>query len=335
MALAAIFAGRQPTIPAAPHLVTYLMLAISVFYAVLAVWAIMTVIGILRLRSWARYSILVIGGGLAVLGIFAVLGTLVSRTMFTNLQAEQPNVDPHIFAMIFVVMVVMELLIAGLGIWWLVYFTRGPICDLFNAPVPIPARFGSRSPEAHGAIDIGSQPPKPANGLFSSPEHAPTSIKILGWFFLIGFIFCLPLVFLPIPAFILGFIVPLKASRLLFLVMPIVTASIGYGLLKLKNSARLAAIALTVFGLVNSAISVTPWYQDQFRQYMAQFMTKFMAMMPSIPGQPTPIYHYPTATVVFNTLVAIAINGYILWLLHRHRATFRTPAPPPNPMVEA
>jgi hypothetical protein len=39
-----------------------------VFYAILATWAILTVIGILRLRPWARYSILIIGGGLAGIG---------------------------------------------------------------------------------------------------------------------------------------------------------------------------------------------------------------------------------------------------------------------------
>jgi hypothetical protein len=70
---------------------TYLVLAISVFYAALAVWAILTVIGILRLRSWARYSVLIIGGGLAVIGVFAVFGTLVSRSM---LPTQQPAADP-------------------------------------------------------------------------------------------------------------------------------------------------------------------------------------------------------------------------------------------------
>jgi hypothetical protein len=67
---------------------------------------------------------------------------------------------------------------------------------------------------------------------------------------------------------------------------------------------------------------------------MAQIMTQFLAMMPTFPGQPAPVY-YPTATIVFNSLVAIAINLYVLWLLHRHRDAFRTPAPPPPSMLEA
>ena len=67
---------------------------------------------------------------------------------------------------------------------------------------------------------------------------------------------------------------------------------------------------------------------------MAQIMTQFLAMMPTFPGQPDPVYS-PTATLVFNSIVAIAINLYVLWLLHRHRDAFRTPAPPPPSMLEA
>jgi hypothetical protein len=64
-----IFAGLSlpqsaPTVMP-PHFVLYLILALSVIYLALAAWAVLTVIGIVRLRSWSRYSILIISGGLA------------------------------------------------------------------------------------------------------------------------------------------------------------------------------------------------------------------------------------------------------------------------------
>src|SRR5580704_5953485 len=116
MVLAGVFADHhQPliaTTPATtPHFFLYLMLAVAVFYAALATWASLTVIGILRLRSWARYSILIIGGGLAVLGLFAGIGTLVSRTMLPTLSAQQPNADPRILSVVFFVMTGFYLLI--------------------------------------------------------------------------------------------------------------------------------------------------------------------------------------------------------------------------------
>ncbi|MGH9596952.1 MAG: hypothetical protein ACRD3K_09160, partial [Edaphobacter sp.] len=55
-ALTGIFVGHHQSTAATPHFVIYLMLATGVFYIALAVWAILTVVGILRLRSWARYS---------------------------------------------------------------------------------------------------------------------------------------------------------------------------------------------------------------------------------------------------------------------------------------
>ncbi len=151
MAVAGIFSGRQPTIQPAPHILIYFMLAISLFYAALSVWAILTVIGILRLRAWARYSILIIGGGLVVLGLLAALFTLAGRTMFPATPTKPP-VDPHIMTVIFLVIGAFYLLIAAIGIWWLVYFNRRLIRELFSNPnlctnsLPAASRFSRNSP---------------------------------------------------------------------------------------------------------------------------------------------------------------------------------------------
>jgi len=207
------------------------------------------------------------------------------------------------------------LLIAAIGVWWLVYFNLRSICDLFRSSVPAPAYYAPLPHEAHGPTSIPNVPSKPSSGLFSSPPHVPAAIKIIARFLLIGAVLCLPLVLLPIPAFILGFIVPVKAAHFLFLGILVIAAGAGYGLLKLRNFARMATIAFVVFGLINSAISLLPWSQNRLREYMAQFVAHFTAMLPTFPGQPAPVYNYPTSTIVFNVLLGIAINIYVLWLL--------------------
>jgi hypothetical protein len=323
MAVAGIFAGRQPLPAGAPHFLTYFMLVIGLFYAALAVWAILTVIGILRLRSWARYSILVIGGGLAAFGLFAVLGTVLSRTMLPTLQAQQPTVDPHIMSAIFMVMAVIDLLIAAVGVWWLIYFNLRYTRELFRMPT-----LAAVNP--YGQPPIASLPAKSYDGFFSSPERAPAAIKILGWLFLVFAVCCLPITLLPFPAFILGFIVPVKASHFLYLAILIIAACIGYGLLKLRNSARLALIAFTLFGICNMAVTLLPWAQNHLRQYTSQLMAQFTAMIPTISGQTNPIYTTSIEMVVFNSTVGIAINLYVLWLAHRHRTAFTAPPPIPE-----
>jgi hypothetical protein len=198
MVFAGIFADHHPFIAAtpavAPHFFIYLMLAVAVFYATLATWATLTVIGILRLRSWARYSILIIGGGIAVLSLFAGMGTLLSRTMLPTLSAQQPNADPRILSGVFFVITALYLLVLAVGVWWLIYFNLRPIRELFSI-----AKF---------------QIPSSAD-LVVSP--VPTPIKIIAGFLLFGAVCCLLCIFLPFPAFLLGFILPSTAAHILYM----------------------------------------------------------------------------------------------------------------------
>jgi hypothetical protein len=251
MVMAGIFADKNhpfiASAPAAtPHFFLYLMLAVAVFYAMLAAWATLTVIGILRLRSWARYSILIIGGGLAVLGLFAAVGTLVSHTMLPNLSAQQPNADPRILFAVFFVLTAFYLFVSAIGVWWLIYFNLRAIRDLFSG-----TRFQIPS----------------STGIPASPNPVPTPIKIIAVFLFIGSACCLLCLFLPFPAFFLGFILPLTATQVLYLALAALAAFAGYGLLRLKESARLLTMASLILGFCNVAMAALPWYQSRFQTY--------------------------------------------------------------------
>ena len=310
MAFVGLFAGKQTTVPAAPHFVMYFMVASSVFYGVLAVWAILTVIGILRLRSWARYSILIIGGGLAALGILSALGTLMGRLMLPTLQAQQPAADPHIMAIVFLFMGAVDLLVSAVGIWLLVYFNLRSVRELFANPNQLlPVSAG-------------------ATGRFS---QTPTAIKIIAAFFLLSSVCCLLGVFLPFPAFLLGFILPLSATHILYLCFAAVSGWMGYGLLHLKESARLTTIAFQIFGCINIGLALLPWYQAQLRLYMTQIFSS----MPTIPGQPQMFLTYTRTLITLSFLWCLLIYGIVFWLLHRHRAAFKTRTPPSSTMLAA
>ena len=297
MAVSSVFIFHQPLTPATPHFFVYIMVAISVLHTALAVWAVLTVIGILRLRSWARYSILVIGGCLTAISLLSLFTVTITRSMMPP----QPGVDPHITQIVYLAFAFFYALTAAIGIWWLVYFNRHPIRELFRNPVLLSA-FSDNT----------------AGNL----KRTPTAIKILGYFYLFGAVCLIPFIFLPFPALILGLIVPAKAAHFLYLVFAILAVLLGYGLLRLKESARLVAIALVIFGCVNTTLGLLPWYQNQFRQYMAQFM----AIFPTLPNQPAPALPYNTAMVIFTGVVSLGTNLFILWLLHRNRSAF-TPQP--------
>jgi hypothetical protein len=312
MAVAGVLAGRQHTIQPAPHILIYLMLAISLFYAALSVWAILTVIGILRLRAWARYSILIIGGGLAVLGLLAALFTLVGRTMLP-IPPTRPPLDPHFMTIIFLFIGAFYLLLAAIGIWWLVYFNLRPVRELFSNP---------------NLLLQSSNPP----GRFS---RTPTAIKIIAGFLLLSSVCCLFGALLPFPAFILGFILPPIATHILYLGFAVLTAFAGYGLLRLKESARLLTIAFLLFGCCNILLAALPWYLARFRLYTTQLTAQLASRMPRIPGQPEVVYSHNTGFYLICLIWAVIFYGIVLWLLHRHRDVFKTHALPPEPMLQA
>jgi hypothetical protein len=305
MAFAGLFAQNQPTISAAPHVALFLMLAISIFYAALAVWAILTVIGILRLRPWARYSILIIGGGLAAIGVFGAVGTLLSRSMIPNIHAQQPTAsDPHIASIVLAVILGINLLIATVGTWWLVYFTLPSVRAIFSSP------------------DLLLQPSSPA-GRFT---RTPTAIKVIAVLMLLGSLSSLVCVLLPFRAFIFGFILPLTATRILYLGLAILSGFAGYGLLRLQESARLLTIGFLILGFSNLILLALPQYQVRAAQYSAQVASSFI-------GQPqVPFTSYATLYLV-SSIFGIVFYGVIFWFLHRHRAAFQTP--PTDPILPA
>jgi hypothetical protein len=310
-AFASIFAQRQLSIAAMPHFALYSMLAVSVFYAVLAAWAILTVIGILRLRRWGRYSILIIGGGLALLGVLAAAFSLLfSRTMLPALQAQQPTANPHIMSLVFLFVAAFYSLIAAVGIWWLIYFNLRSIHAIFSDP----------------AILVLSS--AGAGGDFS---RTPTAIKIIGGFLLFSALCCLLCAFLPFPAFLFGFIVPPGATHILYVCFAAVAAFTGYGLLRLKEPARLLTIGFLIFGCCNILLAILPWYRAQFCLYM----TQLMAATPTMPGQPQIFFDYTVTLIFISYGLCLIVYGLVFWLLHRHRASFRTPAPPSPTMLEA
>src|SRR6185312_15972388 len=76
---AVFFIGRHnPSASPTPPFLIYIELFFCIFYLGLAVWDIVTAIGILRLRSWARYSIIAIGVCTAIFSLMGIIGLVVT-----------------------------------------------------------------------------------------------------------------------------------------------------------------------------------------------------------------------------------------------------------------
>jgi hypothetical protein len=310
MAVAGIFADRQSTTAAVPHFAIFLIVALSIVYAILAVWAILTVIGILRLRIWARYSILILAGGFAALGVLLTFGTALSRTMLASMPTRGPAPDPHLIAAIFTVLISFYVVITAIGIWWLIYFNLRSTRELFQT----------------------SESTLPQHATAGTLAQRPPAITILACLFLLSAVCCVIMAFTPFPGFLLGFILPPAAAHTFYLAFALIAALLSFGLLKLQEYARVATIAIVLLGFCNVLLSLLPWYQSQFRLYMARFQMAF----PAYPNQTPALFPFTRIMVYITGMLGLAFYVVVLWLLHRHRKAFQAaPLPPPMPTLQA
>jgi hypothetical protein len=320
MTFTGIATSRSPAIATSPvtgaKFVLIFSLGIATGFALFAVWAICTLIGLLRLRNWARISMLILGGGQTFVGLIAAVGML--AMIFIPLPIP-PNQAPHLQAIAFSVLGLFYAVVAAVGIWWLVYFSRTAIRDLFLNP----------------SHDIAGLPPTPfqTGQTFSKPgrfAHVPASIMIIGSLYLLSACICALLALLPFPAFMMGVIFTSFGAHILYLSIAIVAGAIGYGLLRLANWARIATLVMLGIGFLNAGLALLPWYEARFRLYNRQ-VTDSMHL-------PAPAVFMPDLThfyTIFGVLTIVLFNGAIFWFLQRHKRAFHATPPPPAVALES
>ena len=112
---------EAPGVPPSSDFMMGVMIFTVLFYLALAAWAIATVVGLFRMRNWARISMIVIGSGLTLLGLFITLVSAAMPLMMKSIPMS-PDTNPVVMRAIFIVIAVVWFLIAAVGLWWLVYF---------------------------------------------------------------------------------------------------------------------------------------------------------------------------------------------------------------------
>jgi len=283
-----------------------LMFGTSVILAAFAVWFILTLIGLIRLRFWARYSVLAIAGLLAGLGGISMLTSFAIPFLMPTLPvaANQPAADPGMMRIIFFATGAFYGLVTAAGVALLVYFNLAKTRALFLLSAP---------------LAVG--PPNTSTG-----RARPTAVTVISWIFLISGPCCLIYTFLPFPAFLFGFILYGFAAHCMYLLFGVGAFAIGYGLYRLREEARIAVFVMFVLCPIQLVVLLTPWGAHQFRIYMDAINA---AMYAGRQAPPNPFGS--SAVIVFFLAIATVLYGFVLWLLHRHRVAF-TPALPPPPL---
>jgi hypothetical protein len=188
----------------------------AVMFVALAGLGIWTSVGLFRLRSSARTSILVFAGFLALVSIFSLLIAM-AVPMPPNTPAGTGNVFRGVIAVMFGVPF-------AIAVWWLIQFNTQSTRAAFASPLP------------------------------ETAPRRPISITVIAWMFLVGAASCLTMILVRAPAFFFGAIFNGWIAGLFFALFAALSVYIGKGLLDLRERARIVAIGWFVFSLVQVTI---------------------------------------------------------------------------------
>ena len=242
-----------------PHFFTAMRVVLPLFYALPAVWGIITAVGLLQLKNWARISTIVISVLLIVFGAFGVLTSMV----FFLKPPPGNGADTKFFVVMGAVAAMFALAEIGIGIWWIVFCNRAGVKAQFLPqlyPLPYTAQVD---------MPYSATPPPPSlttpAGLASTtdptpPVVAPTrtarplSISIIAWFMLVSCLFVPFNIFFHAPTVLFTTILTGWPAMVLLLVFTAVNLYIGIALLQMKHAGRLVAMGYFLFGLLNFAV---------------------------------------------------------------------------------
>jgi hypothetical protein len=291
-----------PATDSVPAFSKVIVLVTSVIMLGLAAWGIATGINLLRLREWARISVIVFSGLLLVMAVPGLLMMLVMPLPIPSVSAVPPGQSTlpleHLMTAIRIGMAIFYALLALLGGWWLYFFNTRPIREIFR-----------------GAAATGSSTWAPAvlapTEIPGAPKR-PVSITIIAYLALLGGCTFPILNILHLPITFLGFFFTGGKASLIGIGFMSVQLLMAYGLLRLEKWGRNLAIYYFNFAIFNSIISVIlPGAQARYEAATA-------AMQNSLGLPPSPFQFPLWISLVFS----LPLIGIQLWFVVTRKQAF-------------
>ena len=133
-----LFLARHALAPEIPS-VRIILAAVHLLMLAAVFWCFWTVIGLFRLRAWARYSIIVLGilDFLFFAALSAALAWLRGNPFVTAMDARPNPSMPFSPGMLMAGLAAFYGLLALVGVWWVVYFNLSRVRQAFAASRPV------------------------------------------------------------------------------------------------------------------------------------------------------------------------------------------------------
>lgn len=236
-----------------PDFVRPVMVIMWGFFLLCGLFVIVVGVQVIRLRNWARISLLVIAGCLLFFGVIGI--AVIFVTAFVT-----PFPDPRVSRLLLVsILAVTYGIPIAIALWWLILFTRSSIAAQFHLSAVAPADRPAKSPAV--------------STFRLSKPGCPPVIRIVGWY-LASFILLIPFVPFTIrhfPAFFFGHVFRGPAAFFVYLSSLGLLILPGFGLLFLKPWSYPLAIASQLVVCANGiATAFSPAYTELLRSLFGQ-----------------------------------------------------------------
>jgi hypothetical protein len=296
-----------------PGWMPLMMYIFSAFVLGLALWGIVTAIGLFRLRRWARYSLLVIAGCLAFFGLISVLSTLVMVVMpltpppgadVSALDPGQAHTIQIMTRFIFAAMAFFYGIVCAIGVSWLIYFNRKTWREAFAGRI------------ADGIVGGATATP-----LMAVPSRRPVLITVIAVLNMFGAVTILLGALLPIPAMAFGVILHGWGKVATYLVYCCLQAAVGIGLWRMQEWGRRLTLGVLALGVAQSVFYA--FRPSLIVRYTAEINKLISPVPPALPARFQNILF--SASFGFSFLFCIAIA---VVLIYYRRAFLPEVAPP-------
>jgi hypothetical protein len=275
----------NPTSGVSPEASAMTLAIVAVTYVGLGIWGIVSAIGVLRLRNWARICFVVFGGILAAFSLLVALGVLLIFRGAPQIQSAGAGASPEVLEVFIGVFVVIALLFTALGIWWVVYFSRDRVRVLFLGEEPAPAH-----------------------------SRLPLSISIVAWILIVGGLVFLPRILAPSPLLVFSFIIHGSAARMIYFLMAAISLVSGIGMLKKVEQAHSLALIYFVYSLVNTVASLLiPGSSERRQQFIQEIQGRSTAILP---------LNSMNSIATFSIVIGLGFLGVGIWFLVTRRQAF-------------
>jgi len=297
--------------PGPPMLFRIVLIGASLLYVLPAGWGIVTGIGLWRMRNWARISAIVFSVLLLTIGGFAALVSLITPIPVSP----RAGIDPAIVSGVRAGIGVFWLLVLGMSVWWLVYLTRPKVRGQFQ--------LSSTQQQSSSQIN------QPAEGLSTAtaapPSGRPLSITIIAWLLLAGSLL-IPLgLFLHPVAILFTKMLTGWSAMMLLLVLAALQLFLGVGLLKLRERARIAAIAYYAFTFANTCVF---YLAPGARSRLMAFLDAQESMFPWVRlfEAQTRIQFDPIPSLVLGSISGLLVLALPVYFLITRKSAFEPAA---------